>query len=150
MCCYGRGGGRYKALFFCTALGLENHLQLTDSLTHSSRIFQLMKLLKTELFEEIKLLRIFLSILRNTIQCSLEHTLDRYTLYPHHYFCLFLGLSHQKDPGLHFFCIFLIIGWTYRYTVRMSTFGNYQCACTLWLSHHYEQVTNLLLLTDEP
>ena len=56
-------------------------------------------------------------------------TLDRYTLYPHQYFCLFLGLSHQKDPGLHFLCIFLIIGWTYRYTVRMSTFGNYQCAC---------------------
>ena len=33
-------------------------------------------------------------------------TLDRYT---HQYFCLFLGLSHQKDPGLHFLCIFLII-----------------------------------------
>ena len=56
-------------------------------------------------------------------------TLDRYTLYPHQYFWLFLGPSHQKDPGLRFLCIFLIIGWTYRYTVRMSTFGNYECAC---------------------
>ena len=41
---------------------------------------------------------------------GVPYTLDRYTLYPHQYFCLFLGLSHQKDPGLHFLCIFLIIG----------------------------------------
>ena len=57
------------------------------------------------------------------------YTLCVYTLYPHHYFCLFLGLSHQKHPGLHFLCIFLIISWAYCYTVRMSTFENYQCAC---------------------
>ena len=29
-------------------------------------------------------------------------TLCIYTLYPHHYFCLFLGLNSQKDPKMHF------------------------------------------------
>ena len=34
------------------------------------------------------------------------NTLDRYTPYPHHYFCLFLGLYRQKDPQMHFFVHF--------------------------------------------